>query len=81
MLVQINQGGFTVIYMYVYVQLKELETSQDSRKLLARGGDVEKAVISREEKEALRTDIQEQEVLLQGYQKVSEAVTATVGVL
>lgn len=52
------------------LQLKELETSQDSRKLLASERSLEGKAISQEEQKALRSDIQEQEVLLQGYQKV-----------
>ncbi len=41
----------------------------DSRKLLASGKDPD-MFISREEKEALQREIKEQELLLQGYQKV-----------
>ena len=51
------------------LQLKDLETSQDPRKLLASGRS-SAALITKEEKSALQRDIKEQEVLLQGYQKV-----------
>ena len=42
--------------------------AQNTRKVLASGKDTD---ISHEEKVALRKEIKEQEVLLQGYQKVS----------
>ena len=51
------------------MQLKDLEMAKDSRKLLASGKDPN-MLISHEEKEALKREIIEQEVLLQGYQKV-----------
>lgn len=43
--------------------------AQDSRKLLASGRDPN-MLISQEEKLSLQREIKEQEVLLQGYQKV-----------
>ena len=51
------------------MQLKDLEMAQNSRKLLASGKSPDQ-LISREEKLALQKEISEQEVLLNGYQKV-----------
>lgn len=56
--------------MYV-CQLKDAESAKDPRQLLAQGRGAELS-ISEEEKSTLEKDIKEQEVLLQGYQKVRE---------
>ena len=61
----------TMYFACINMQLKDLETSQDSRKLFASGRDIGTVPISKEEKAALQSGIQEQEVLLQGYQKVN----------
>lgn len=63
--------SMSVYFTCIHMQLNDLETSQDSRKLFASGREIGTVPISKEEKAALRSDIQEQEVLLQGYQKVS----------
>ncbi len=57
-------------FAFLNTQLQELEKIADPRKLLAGEGDVGGQIISVAEKQALRSEIQEQEVLMQGYQKV-----------
>lgn len=53
----------------MYVQLKDAKSVKDPRQLLAQGRGAE-LNITEEEKCTLEKDIKEQEVLLQGYQKV-----------
>lgn len=60
----------SVDLMLLRFQLKDLEVAQNSRKLLASGKSPDQ-VISQEDKLALQSEIKEQEVLLQGYQKVT----------
>ena len=58
--------------MLMYVcQLKDAKSAKDPRQLLAQGRGAGLS-ISEEEKSTLEKDIKEQEVLLQGYQKVRE---------
>lgn len=57
------------MYFFSSLQLKDLEVALNSRKLLASGKDPN-MFISQEDKVALQKEIKEQEVLLQGYQKV-----------
>lgn len=54
-------------FVTFFLQLKEFETTHNTRKRLASG---KAADISHEEKLTLQKEIKEQEVLLQGYQKV-----------
>ena len=55
--------------MYNIMQLKDAESAKDPRQLLAQGRGAG-LNITEEEKSTLERDIKEQEVLLQGYQKV-----------
>lgn len=58
-------------YWFHLEQLKDAELAKDPRQLLAQGRGAG-LTITEEEKSMLEKDIKEQEILLQGYQKVSE---------